>query len=302
MDIDRKAAAGQISVRGGMPLMRYAPAPTLDLDALCCDLHRSPRDRRQAVIGRTIEATILPRLVLYGAATATTPARAGGGQANAAAAVSSLTALVLANEVPAALDLLRGLGEAGLGFDRLCLELLAPAARRLGELWEADACDFFAVTLGLMRLHSLLRQITPDPAGQLPCRTERHSLLLGMAPGEQHSFGLELVGEFFRQDGWLVRTEATAPATELARIVGRQWFALAGFSISGTERLEALAATILGVRRASANLGIGILVGGPVFIGHPELVTRVGADAMATDGNQAVEQGHRLVSLLGACA
>ncbi len=302
MDVDRKVSSGQVSVRGGhagLPLMHYAATGTLDLDALCCDLHRSPRHQRQAVIGRTIETTILPRLLLYGAAAV--PVAVAESGADGAARVTALTALVLANDIDAALDLLLRLGQDGLGFDRLCLDLLAPVARRLGEMWEADQCDFVAVTLGLMRLHRLLREITPDPAGRLAHRDERHRLLLGMAAGEQHSFGLELVGEFFRQDGWMVRTEATATAAELNRLVRREWFALAGFSISGTERLEALAATILGVRRASANLTIGILVGGPVFIGHPELVTRVGADAMATDGHQAVEQGHRLVSLLGDC-
>jgi methanogenic corrinoid protein MtbC1 len=302
MDVDRKISSGQVSVRsghGGLPLMHYAPAGPLDVDALCCELHRSPKHQRQAVIGRTIETTILPRLLLYGAAAV--PAAMADSGATSTAEVIRLTALVLANDIDAALDLLLTLGQAGLGFDRLCLDLLAPAARRLGELWDADACDFVAVTLGLMRLHRLLREVTPDPAGRLVHRDERHRLLLGMPAGEQHSFGLELVGEFFRQDGWMVRTEATATAAELTRMVRREWFALAGFSISGTERLEALAATILGIRRASANITIGILVGGPVFIGRPELVTRVGADAMATDGHQAVEQGHRLVSLLGDC-
>jgi methanogenic corrinoid protein MtbC1 len=40
------------------------------------------------------------------------------------------------------------------------------------------------------------------------------------------------------------------------------------------------------------------MVGGPVFLAHPELVAMVGADATAADGRQAVQQAQRLLMLI----
>ena len=88
------------------------------------------------------------------------------------------------------------------------------------------------------------------------------------------------------------------PNRELAELVGKQSFTLVGFSLSGDQRLDALASSIRSVRRASCNRGIGVLVGGPVFVGHPELVSLVGADATAQDGRQATQQAQNTLSLL----
>jgi hypothetical protein len=53
------------------------------------------------------------------------------------------------------------------------------------------------------------------------------------------------------------------------------------------------------VRRASRNSGLGILVGGPMFIERPDLVGLVGADATAADGRQATLQAETMLALLG---
>ena len=41
------------------------------------------------------------------------------------------------------------------------LELLAPAARRLGNLWDNDDCDFMEVAVGVQRLQRILRVLSP---------------------------------------------------------------------------------------------------------------------------------------------
>ena len=40
------------------------------------------------------------------------------------------------------------------------------------------------------------------------------------------------------------------------------------------------------------------MVGGRIFVAHPELVARVGADATAIDGGQAALQAESLLTLL----
>lgn len=45
----------------------------------------------------------------------------------------------------------------GVSVERVFVELLAPSARRMGELWDEDECDFVDVTMGLWRLQEVLR-------------------------------------------------------------------------------------------------------------------------------------------------
>jgi methanogenic corrinoid protein MtbC1 len=75
------------------------------------------------------------------------------------------------------------------------------------------------------------------------------------------------------------------------------WYSIVGFSVSRDDQLDSVAAEIRNLRQASRNQAIGVMVGGRVFVEHPELVRRVGADATAIDGRDAVHQAQNLVTL-----
>lgn len=71
--------------------------------------------------------------------------------------------------------------------ESLYLDLLAPAARHLGELWCADACDFASVTLALGRLQKVMHQLSPAFEGDVQHREHGRRALLVPVPGEQHT-------------------------------------------------------------------------------------------------------------------
>jgi MerR family transcriptional regulator, light-induced transcriptional regulator len=178
----------------------------------------------------------------------------------------------------------------GTTVDTLLLDLLAPTARRLGDLWVEDLCDFTEVTIGLWRLEQLLRRLgSTDEAMVEAPQTGRRALLLP-APGEQHTFGLAVVADFLRRSGWEVSSSTRSGRHDLTATVRRASFDMVGFSLSCENRLDLLAKSITVVRRASRNPSVGIMVGGHVFNEHPELVARVGAEATAANGHAAVLQ------------
>ncbi len=176
------------------------------------------------------------------------------------------------------------------------MDLLAPTASYLGELWKADRCSFTEVTVGLSRLRQMLRDLSPE--FELDASEYRHGrrALLLATPGEQHTFGLFVVEAFFRREGWDVSGGQIDSADEIAHLVDRQWFAVAGFSLSSERFIDRLALLIRVVRRHSCNRDIGVLVGGPLFIEQPELAERVGADAFAADGRDAVARARSLLT------
>jgi methanogenic corrinoid protein MtbC1 len=256
-------------------------------------------EQRLARLVRTIEVEVIPRLVLARRAAGDAPPVAANGHAAPGCEdVAELAALALARDGSVASSYVAALRTRGMSVETLYLDLLAPAARHLGELWDEDRCSFSEVTLGLWRLHQVLRELSPAFQNVVEHRAHGLRALLAPAPGEQHTFGLSMVAEFFRRAGWDVWSGPVTSRQELVAMVGGEWFAVVGLSVSSERKLEEVAAGIRAIRRASRNRAIGVMVGGPVFLDHPDLVARVGADATAVDGRQAARQAHDLLTLL----
>lgn len=275
---------------------RSRPWPALPAGSRATTVIPLP-DRRLARLVRTIETEIIPRLMLAHRATVTVH-DAPVGRAALAADVEELTRLILAHDVATAGVFVQALRARGLPADAICLDLLAPVARRLGELWADDRCSFSEVTIALWRLQQVMRELAPPGEQRLDAQAPDLRILLAPAPGEQHTFGLMMVAEFFRRAGWDVQEETPNDRASLVAAVRDETFDVIGLSASCEGRLEELAVTIRAVRRASVNRGIGVLVGGPLFSANPEYLHFVGADAIAGDARESPVQAQGLVDMM----
>ena len=184
----------------------------------------------------------------------------------------------------------------GMSVEMIYLDLLAPAARRLGALWEDDLCDFTEVTLGLGRLQHMLQELVPAFGAEALCPVHTLRALLMPAPGDQHTFGLSMVVEFFSRSGWDVASGDISSGTNAVDMARLEWFDIIGFSVGSETRLDWLSDCIRTVRQVSRNKNVGIMVGGPVFAEHPEYVELVGADCTAADGKDAPVQAENLIN------
>ncbi len=255
---------------------------------------------RMARLVRTIEGEIVPRLVMARRVVPVAPQASTAHPDHAKnpddADVRELVRLLLAHDVAVAsayVDTVRG---RGASLEGVCLRLLAPAARELGLLWEEDECDFMQVTVGLCRLHQLLRELSPEFRPDVPESKREKNILLAPVPGDQHTFGITLVAQFLRKAGWDVWNEYPSNGAEILEVARRNWFAVIGLSVGSESRVDDLAAIISAIRHASLNRTVGILIGGPVLVAKPELAHLVGADATATDGPMAVLRAETMCS------
>ncbi len=255
-----------------------------------------PAELRHNVLQRTVEDEVIPRLLM-----ARRPQKAARARAEAAhpssEQVSHLVSLVLDADQAKATAYVEAMQDCGVSVESLFLELLTPAARQLGEMWKEDTCTFSDVTMGVMRLGNVMRLLSRAFGGDYEPGLSLPSILLVQMPGEQHGFGLAMVAQFFRQAAWNVRQSPMATSSDLVALVREHWFGIIGISVACSDRLETLAADIAAIRKNSRNRAIGVMVGGPPFLSHPQLAAMVGADATALDGRQAVRQALSLVSL-----
>jgi methanogenic corrinoid protein MtbC1 len=249
---------------------------------------------------RTIETEIIPRLMLAHGSPQTGEQDGSIDDADAISRedVETFTALILRDDVDAVSGFVADLRERDVALERIYLGLVAPAARRLGVMWEEDRCDFAQVTLGLWRLQNLVFDLSPQLPTTFTARPDQpRRALLAAAPGSQHTLGLLMVSEFFRRAGWDVWSDPCASEGDLAALMRSEWFDLVGLSIGSDGHVQPVRSVILALRRASRNPQVGVMVGGPILVDRPQMVAEVGADFTAADARQAVERADAFVAM-----
>ena len=184
----------------------------------------------------------------------------------------------------------------GTEIEAILINILAPAARRLGEMWEQDDCDFVDVTMGLWRLQEVVRELS----ARVPVKPGRpdggYRGVFSAMPGEQHNFGTIVVEDIFRRAGWSTELLLDGQQGALLNAVATERFDLVGLTVSLDVHTERLPSLILAIRSVSRNPRLCILLGGRVLMDDPQLAIRVGADGTAADAQQAVLLAERLVS------
>ena len=168
----------------------------------------------------TVEAEIVPRLILARRSTAGQPSGLSPGlgelhpralaevplivgqaadQVQQSDNVLELADLLVNDRFQIASSFVEGLRTSGVPLETLYLDLLAPTARHLGDLWTNDTLHFGDVTIGLCHLQQVLHDFSPAFLNEASTRDDGRQVLLMSVPGGQHTFGVAMVAEFFRR-------------------------------------------------------------------------------------------------------
>jgi MerR family transcriptional regulator, light-induced transcriptional regulator len=233
-----------------------------------------------------IENVIVPRLLMGHANTRAVKARTE--QLAHATRVDDFIALTMSDHPQAAIDFVQGLLDDGIEFKDILLHLMAPAARELGARWTQDETSFVEVTLGVARMHRILREFDGVPDHMWSNRGEGLHALLLPTPGELHTFGLRLVHEFLLRESWTVTNHPVEVPKQLESIIRHSHFDFVGLSLSGETLIDNLVSSIRIIKAKSKNPHIKVIVGGQIFFDRPELVAMCGADAHGVDAPATV--------------
>ena len=217
------------------------------------------------------------------------------------AEVEAFTRLSLTGEAHVLLDFVDNCLATGSSVETIYVELLAPAARRLGEYWEEDSEDFVGVTMGLWRIQEILRELTLRiPPASYVGHGQRSALFCAM-PGEQHSFGTLMVAECFTRAGWDSEVLIESTQSELNGKLAKHHYDLIGLTVMRDCTTASLGGLIKTVKAVSSNPNIRVFIGGRVVNEQPHLVEECGAHATAIDAVSAVAVAERLVPVKIEC-
>lgn len=212
---------------------------------------------------------------------------------------AELAELSVASDDRAAFNMTGQLLAAGLALDTLLFELIPATAELLGEQWEQDTRDFTEVTIGLWRLHLIIRELTPvhPPAEPGADVEEPLSILLAPAPGEQHTLGLLLVAECFQREGWSVQDLAVSTRDALLNAVSNQTFDAVGLSVGVTDQLPALARLTQQIRETAYNRRLLIMLGGRGVSADETTRSRLGVDLICSVPQEAPSRAAELIGM-----
>jgi methanogenic corrinoid protein MtbC1 len=185
---------------------------------------------------------------------------------------------------------------------------IAPCARLFGEWWCSDKLDFAMTTIVSSHLQQLLHDFSAEFLQEDALPRNGWSLLLVTEPGAQHSMGLFMLSEFFKQAGWTVTIGLPQDTSEFQHLCQTDWFDAVGVSISTDRHLQSLAVLMQQIKDHSGNPNMCMFLGGPMALRESMLLKDIPAEVVAEDApatvqwltqrvTEAVSAGHQMPSL-----
>lgn len=252
-----------------------------------------PEPEERSDLLATIESEIIPRLLMAHRADPLGPAACAESRLPPTdEELGEFARLATCHDLAGALAFVESMSREGLSLESILLDLIGSTARLLGEQWADDLRGFTEVCSGLGTLQQVVHILGPSFAPALP---HRGLVVLVAAPGEQHTLGLYLTGEFLRRAGWGVQVSPNITESELVDLVASEHVTMLGISVSNDELLKPLVGLIDSVRRASCNPDMTIMLGGPLDLS--DYAVHCGASLCSSDPRDAVRWLERHASL-----
>lgn len=245
------------------------------------------------LLAEVVEGQVIPRLMLaHKAALAegadTKAPEAPEGRGIEPYEIEAFAKLSLAGNLDDMENFVIALTREGITIQSVYLDLMTPSARLLGEYWMQDEFTFTDVTMGLGCLQTLLFRLSVKQVPEESLQQVMPKALFVTPEGGQHSFGVRMIGDLYRQAGWKAHCEINATIDLIADMVKQESFDLLGISLSSSEQIEQSSDIIEQIRLVSMNSNIKILLGGSLIAEDPGIAERIGADMFASNGKEAI--------------
>jgi len=211
--------------------------------------------------------------------------------------VAELAHALMSDDPETSLTHVAGLFDSGLSMEAVYLHHLAPAARLLGEWWDANRVSLVDVTIAAGRVFAVMRQyrrLYQDP------HIKQRSALFAAVPGEQHRLGVQMAADLFAERGWRVRVVHEDRHAPLLTAINADRSPVIGLSASGMASLDPLIRLVIALRVARPTARI--ILGGMIVNLQLRALRRLELDGLVGDMASAEAVIARLESMVPANA
>ncbi len=263
-------------------------------------LQKARRTASKRAIEQAVVRDVAPRVLAKVGPSG--PEREPSGDPSPDLATASLQAqylmdCLLQNDAEGVRAFARSVESGELSLIEACQRIFIPVAESLGTMWCDDRVSFVDVTLALSRLQAMVQDFAAYRSAAASRPPMERRIMLARVPGEDHVFGLVVLGLYFDSAGWEVSGGSDIEAGDsLYRELCDHDYGVLGLSVGSQANSNALSKIIADVRRSSKNPNLKIAVGGAAVRADASLCARAGADFFANDANEAIEIAESLVA------
>ena len=182
------------------------------------------------------------------------------------------------------------------GVDAICVDLLQPALRQIGDQWHRGetsvSVEHFASAFVERKLAALFNQANPNQG--------RGPIVAACVAGERHALGLLASSVMLSRHGFhIVYLGADLPLKDLLETIDRLSPPMVLLSASHDEAAGTLAAWIPHLKTPRGDRPIPVIAyGGSIFAASPELRSRVDGVFLGLDARASVANTERVFANL----
>ncbi|QDU14753.1 Aerobic respiration control sensor protein ArcB [Gimesia maris] len=183
--------------------------------------------------------------------------------------------------------------QSGVEIESIYLDVIQPAQHELGRLWQTGQISVAQEHYCTAATQFVMSQLQP---WFLKTTSADQTLVATCVGDELHEVGLRIVADLFEVSGWnTIYLGANVPPESIAETLASSRAQILAISCTMTQHLFGMADVIRIVRSHPGCEQVKILAGGYPFNIDPYLWKRVGADAAALDGKDAIDVANRLI-------
>jgi hypothetical protein len=251
----------------------------------------------RAVLDQVLRQTVISRLRLaHGDSVAQSELIAAPDPVESAEQLSALLRRGSQHDVDERVESLLSQGD----IDTLFMEILPAADIAVRDHHDAGGsgrgCEA-EPALAAWRLQEMIERLSPRFQAAGATRPHGRRVLLAQVEASTHHIPLLLADECLTRDGWDVWSESHGDGGVLLGMVHSEWFAMVTIEAADAA-VDQLARMVRGLRRASCNDQIRVLVISSALARRPDRLARLGADAAAGGLRHACGQAQRLLALM----
>jgi methanogenic corrinoid protein MtbC1 len=202
--------------------------------------------------------------------------------------------LLLSGNRQAAVDLIQKRVQQDVSIKDLYIYVFQRTQLEIGRLWENNQISVAQEHYCSAATQLIMSMLYPRILNASP---QDPSIVSTCVGGELHEIGIRMVTDFFEMEGWTTYyLGANAPAKTIITALEERQADILAISATITYHIPRVDELIREVRESVSKADLSILVGGRPFLLDPTLWKKLGADAFATDAQEAV----RVASTLAA--
>lgn len=192
-------------------------------------------------------------------------------------------------------ELMEELQRCEVPMQTLAIQLFAPVAARLGNLWCTDEADFMQIAVASTRLGMIINHLSHTSAKLVKERKAERRLLLARTRGTMHTIGVSIVATCFRDMGWEVDGGLDLEVDDnLYQKLLHSRYQLLGISVGQVSDVTQCSEAIRRIHSTPVAQRTKIAIGGPAVGLQPEAFRSLGADIVAQSALEVIQMADGL--------